>query len=76
MKNVVSKHRFATAGSLEQILLSIIKFYCGSTVTLEEDGTDGNGRRQWSVSTGKGLCGNVRVIAIGRRFIFESTEPA
>lgn len=76
MKNVVSKHRFATAGTLEQIRLAIVKFYCGSTVTLEGDGTDGNGRLCWTVSTGKGLCENVRVIALGRRFIFESTEPA
>lgn len=73
---VKSKHRFATASSLEKIRESIVKFYSGSTVTLAEDGTDGKGRLQWSVSTGTGLCENVRVLAKGRGYVFESTEPA
>ena len=76
MKDLVVKSRLASAGTLEQIRLAIVKFYCGSTVTLEEAGTDGKGRLCWTVSTGKGLCKNVRVRLVGRRHVFESTEPA
>lgn len=75
MKDLVVKHRFASAGSLEQIRLSIVKFYCGSTVTLAESAPAGK-CPCWTVSTGKGICQNVRVRLVGRRHVFESTEPA
>ena len=65
------KYHFSSAGTLEDIRKSIVKFYCGSSVTLTETIPG----KQWSVATGKGLCDNMRVIFKGGRFRFENTEP-
>lgn len=65
------KTLWSYAPSLEVIHASIVKFYCGSTVTLTEVSPT-----EWSVATGKGLCANMRVILKGGRYRFENTETA
>ena len=61
---------YSSAPTLERIQEQVRQFYCGSTVTLRAlpDGT-------YSVSTGKGLCENVRIREARGRFRFEGVWP-
>lgn len=69
---ITCKYLYATAGTLEQISQSISKFYGGSPITL----TETKPKKEWSISTGKGKCKEVRVIYKARRYRFEQTEAA
>ncbi len=65
------KTLYSYAPTVEMIQASIVKFYCGSNVTLNEVSPT-----EWTVSTGKGLCENMRVILKGGRYRFEHTHLA
>lgn len=56
----------ASSSSIEGIQKLISKYYCGSTITLNQLSS-----KEWDVSTGKGLCENVRVRNVKNRFRFE-----
>jgi hypothetical protein len=56
----------ASSSSLDGIHKLITKFYCGSTVTLNQIS-----EKEWSVSTLKGECQGVHVSLKKNRYRFE-----
>lgn len=66
-----SKDLLATAGTLENLRQSIVRFYCGAEITLQPIAAG-----EWRVlntASGAELRG-VRVRQQGRRFRFEMTD--
>lgn len=62
-------HLIGSAATLEDIRNGIVKFFAGSTVTLNQT-TD----NEWSVSTLKGLVKNTKVSLIKGRYRFEMLQ--
>ncbi len=57
----------ATGATLAGIKKAITKFYAGSKVTLTPVS-----EKEWTVSTGKGVCKTVHVVKKGKRYRFEA----